>query len=91
MNTDLPHAPRLTDKERNVIQWAFNVTHSIVAGDYNLPKPMCYALNNLQDVVHDLAKERGISIADGCSKDYLGFNEGYWKGVEERLKGRKVQ
>ena len=90
MSSHLPSAPRLSDNEKNVITWAFNVAHSIVAGDYKLPKPMCYAINNLQDAVHDLAKERGVSIKDGCSKDYLGFNEGYWKGVEEHLKGGQV-
>lgn len=88
MKTDLPHAPRLTDKEKAVIQWAFNMAHSIVAGDYKLPKPMCYAINNLQDAVHDLAKERGVSIEDGCSKEYLGFHKGYWEGVEDKLKER---
>ena len=87
MKSNLPHAPRLTEKERDVIQWAFNFAHSIVAGDYHLPKPMNYTMNHLQDAVFVLAQERKQSIADGCSKDYLGFNEGYWKGVEERLKG----
>lgn len=88
MKSELPKVERLTENEKKVIDWAFNLTHSIVAGDYHLPKPMCYSLNNLQDAVHDLAKERGISIKDGCSKDYLGFHEGYWNGIEESLKGR---
>ena len=91
MKTDLPHAPRLTDKEKAVIQWAFNMAHSIVAGDYKLPKPMCYAMNNLQDAVHDLANERGVSIKDGCSKEYLGFHDGYWSALEESLKGKAGQ
>lgn len=89
MKTNLPHAPRLTENEQNVLTWAFNLTHSIVAGNYNLPKPMIYSINNLQDAVHVLARERGVSVKDGCSKDYLGFNEGYWKGVKEQLKGNK--
>ena len=91
MKTNLPHAPRLTDKEVAVIQWAFNMAHSIVAGDYKLPKPMCYAMNNLQDAVHDLANERGVSIKDGCSKEYLGFHDGYWSALEEKLKGKAGQ
>lgn len=91
MKTNLPHAPRLTDKEKAVIEWAFNLAHSIVAGDYKLPKPMNYAINNLQDAVHDLAKERGMSIKDGCSKEYLGFHEGYWSALEENLKGKAKQ
>lgn len=86
MKTNLPHAPRLTENEQNVLTWAFNLAHSIVAGDYHLPKPMNYALNNLQDAVFDLAKERGVSIEDGCSQDYLGFSEGYKQAVEEQLK-----
>ena len=87
MKTNIPTQPRLTENEQNVLTWAFNMTHSIVAGDYGLPKPMCYALNRLQDVVYDLADERGISIKEGCSKDYLAFNEGYWSALDENLKG----
>lgn len=88
MKTNLPAPPRLTKNEQNVLTWAFNLAHSIVAGDYNLPKPMCYAINNLQDAVQDLAKERSVSIEDGCSKEYLGFHKGYWEGVEDKLKER---
>lgn len=85
MKTNLPKANRLTENEKNVIDWAFNFTHSIVAGDYNLPKPMCYAMNNLQDAVWELSKDRHVSIENGCTKDYLAFNKGYWDGVKERL------
>ena len=88
MKTNLPAPPRLTENEQNVLTWAFNLAHSIVAGDYKLPKPMCYAINNLQDAVHDLAKERGVSIEDGCSKEYLGFHKGYWAAVGEKLTGK---
>ena len=85
MKTNLPKANRLTENEKNVITWAFNIVHSVVAGDYHLPKPMTYSINNLQDAVWELAKDRHVSIADGCSKDYLAFNKGYWDGVKERL------
>ena len=88
MKSELPIPPRLTDEEKKVIQWAFNLTHSIVAGDYKLPSPMCYAINNLQDAVNELAEKRGITIEDGCSKEYLGFHRGYWAGVEGKLKER---
>lgn len=88
MKTNLPASPRLTKNEQNVLTWAFNLAHSIVAGDYNLPKPMCYAINNLQDAVHDLAKERGVSIKDSCTKEYLAFHEGYWAAVGEKLTGK---
>ena len=85
MKTNLPKANRLTENEKNVITWAFNIVHSVVAGDYHLPKPMTYSINNLQDAVWELAKDRHVSIEDGCSKDYLAFNKGYWDGVKERL------
>lgn len=71
MKTGIPKVPRLTDKEEKVIQSAFNLAYSIVAGDYHLPKPMCRAMNDLQDAVWELAKDRHVSIEDGCSKDYL--------------------
>lgn len=89
MKSNLPTPKRLTDKEQKVIEWAFNFAHSIVAGDYHLPRPMCYTMNNLQDAVHALADERGMTVEDGCSTDYLAFNRGYWDGVEERLRGKK--
>ena len=90
MKTKLPDAERLTENEMDVIAWAFNFAHSIVAGDYHLPNPMNYALNNLQDAVFQLALERGISIEDGCTGEYLGFHKDYWDGVKERLEeGRK--
>lgn len=90
MKTNPLTPPRLTENEQNVLTWAFNMAHSIVAGDYKLPKPMCYAINRLQDAVHDLAKERGVSIKDCCSKEYLGFHDGYWSALEESLKGGKA-
>lgn len=88
MKSNLPKAERLTENEKNVIDWAFNFVHSIVAGDYHLPKPMNYTMNTLQDVVWDLANERGISVEDGCTEEYRGFHKGYWEGVEEKLKGK---
>ena len=87
MKTNLPMSPRLTENEQNVLTWAFNLVHSTVAGGYKLPKPMCYAINGLRGAVQDLAKKRGISIKDLCSKEYLGFYRGYWAAVEESLKG----
>lgn len=90
MDSNLPITPRLTENEKNVITWAFNLSHSIVVGDYHLPEPMCYAMNNLHDAVSKLAKDRHVSIEDGCSKYYLGFNAGYWKGVNEQIKGDRA-
>lgn len=88
MKSNLPKAERLTDKEAKVIEWAFNFTHSIVAGDYHLPGPMNYTMNNLQDAVWDLSKERGISIDEGCSKEYMGFHDGYWDSIKDSLRGK---
>ena len=88
MKTNLPTPPRLTDNEQNVLTWAFNLVHSTVAGATSCPQPMCYAINGLQDAVHDLAKERGVSIKDLCSKEYLAFNEDYWAAVEEKFTER---
>ena len=76
----------MTEKEKAVIEQAFNLAHSIVPGDYRLPRPMNVAINSLQDAVHDLASERSCSIADGCSKAFLGIEAEYWKEVEEKLK-----
>ena len=93
MKTNLPKHPRLTEEEDKVIKWAFNFAHSIVAGDYHLPQPMNYTMNNLQDAVWNLAQSRGMSIVDGCTKEYLGFQEGYQKGIDERLRelGKEVR
>ena len=88
MKSNLPVPNRLTKEEEKVIEWAFNFTHSIVAGDYHLPNPMNYTMNHLQDAVWELANERGISVEDGCTKEYKGFHKGYWEGVEEKLKGK---
>ena len=38
-------AEHLAATEKKVMECAFNVVHSIVAGDYHLPQPMNYSLN----------------------------------------------
>jgi len=88
VKSNLPPPKRLTDKETKVIEWAFNFAHSIVAGDYHLPQPMNFTMNSLQDAVWDLAAKRGISIKDGCSKEYLGVYNGYMEGVLESIRKR---
>jgi len=75
----------MTDKEKDVITWAFNLTRSITAGDYGLPRPMNMAINGLQDAVHALASERDISISDWCSKEFLEKEKAYWDGVKAQL------
>ena len=45
----------VSQSEKDVIGWAFALADSVVAGDYNLPKAMNYAINNLQDAVWRLA------------------------------------
>ena len=88
MKTNLPTPKRLTENEQKVIEWAFNFAHSIVVVVYHLPKPMNYTMNNLQDAVWDLANDRGISIEDGCSKEYLGVYNGYMEGVLDNIRKR---
>lgn len=80
----------MTKAEENVIQKAFNMTDAIVAGSYDIPKPMVYALNQLQDSVYDLLNERNIGIKDCISPDYKEFRDKYWKKVENILYGRNV-
>lgn len=75
----------MTDKEKDVITWAFNLAKSVTAGDYGLPRPMNMAINGLQDAVHALASERGIYIPDGCSKEFLEKEKAYWDGVKAQL------
>lgn len=77
----------MTDKEKKVVEWAFNLAHAIVSGDYRLPKPMNIAINSLQDAVWDLVKERGWqSPKDGCSHEFLEEEKKYWQEVEEKVK-----
>lgn len=89
MKTNLPMTTRLTEREQNVLTWAFNLAHSIVAGDYNLPKPMNFAINGLQDALWELVEERGMDdLNSGCSPDFLKLNDEYWNIVREKLGGR---
>ncbi len=81
----------LTDCEQKVIQCAFDMSHSILAGDYHLPRPMICALNNLQDAVHELANERKMSIVDGCSKDFLQQKEDYLAEVHLKMIDMSLQ
>lgn len=77
----------MTKNEENVIQLACNLAEAVVAGDYHLPRPMCSAINSLQDAVWDLANERGwISPKEGCSKEFLAESAEYWREVEDKLK-----
>lgn len=82
----------MTEAEENVIQWACNLAEAIVAGDYKLPAPMCRAINELQDAVHDMAWERGWkTIKDGCSQEFLEYSAKYWSDLEAKLKKGAVQ
>ena len=91
MKSNLPLPKRLTETEENVIAWAFNLAKSIVAGDYHLPMPMNYAINHLQDAVHELARKRGITVEEGCTEEFLGYEQGYWDSVEKRLSAQGLR
>ena len=76
----------MTKKEENVIQWAFNLASSVVAGDYNLPRPMNIAINGLQDAVWDLVRERKmLNVRAGCSKEFLRKESEYWNEIQDIL------
>lgn len=75
-------AEHLSEAEKWVMECAFNVVHSIVAGDYHLPPPMNYSLNQLQDAVHELASLKEMKVKDGCSHEYLDFHKKYWANVD---------
>lgn len=72
-----------TDK---IIQRSIDLTDSIVAGSYNMPKPMTWALNMLQDSVFDYANENDICIKDKLSYEYKQIKDDYWKEVDNKLK-----
>lgn len=64
-----------------IVQRAFDVTDSIVSGEYNIPKPMILAINLLQDAVHEYAREANINVASNVSSDYREFRDSYWKKI----------
>lgn len=69
-----------------VIQRAFDVTDSIIAGDWNIPKPMVLALNLLFDAVSDYAREANINVASSVSFDYKEFRDLYWEDLKNKLR-----
>lgn len=75
----------MTRNEKNVITWAFNLAHAVTAGESNMPRPMIYSINKLQDAVHELAEERGISVADGCSRKFLEYDKKFWEDVKAKI------
>lgn len=75
----------MTDKEKNVIQWAFNLTEAIVAGDYRLPRTVNVAINKLQDAAWELAGERGSTPEKLCSRDFRKELTEYRSSMEKRL------
>lgn len=76
----------MTRMEATVIQKAFNLAESVVAGDWNLPKPMNVAINELQDAVHELASARGLkSLSDGCSEEFIKMRDAYYEEMEHAL------
>ncbi len=64
-----------------VLSWARAVEDSIIAGDYNIPKEMTYAINNIQDSVHKALNL--YSNYPNLPSDYVTFKK---KQVDEREK-----
>ena len=91
MKSSLEKASRLTDAEEDVIRWAFNLAYSTVAGDWGLPKPMCYAVNNLQDAVHELAREHKMPLKAGCSEEFLSFYSKHYADLEKKIREHAAQ
>lgn len=76
----------MTNMEAAVVQKAFNLAESVVAGDWNLPKPMNVAINELQDAVFELASARGLkSVSGGCSEEFLRMRDAYYEEMEHAL------
>lgn len=75
----------MTKAEEELVQWAFNLTDAIVAGDYKIPRPMIWALNHLQDAAWTVAKERDSTPAGLASEEYLKVKRDYWAEVERKL------
>ena len=44
----------------DIVQCSIDLTDSIVAGDFNIPKPMCFTINKLQDAVYAYINKKGI-------------------------------
>ena len=76
----------MTKNEEEVVQWAFNVADSIVAGISNLPTPMVYAINKLQDAAWEVAKERGTTPSSLVSADYKKVHDDYWTNLEREIR-----
>ena len=75
----------MTKSEENVIQWAFNLADSIVAGVSSIPTPMVYAINKLQDAAWDVAMERGTTPSKLVSEEYKEVHDEYWADVERKV------
>lgn len=91
MKSSLKKASRLTDAEEDVIRWAFNLAYSTVAGDWRLPMPMWCAVNSMQDAVHELARERKMSLKAGCSEEFLGYYDKHYADLEKKIREHAAQ
>ena len=68
------------EKLDKLIQCAFDVVKtSIIAGKYNIPCTMTFALNNLQDAVSEYANEQKIDVVP--SAEFKKFSDEYWKTI----------
>ena len=74
----------MTKKIINVLKWARAVQDSIIAGDYNIPKEMTYAINNLQDSVYDALNDKTLKYPE-LPEDYVEFKNKMIKEREDKL------
>ena len=70
---------RVTEPVKDILSWARAVQDSIIAGNYNIPNEMTFAINKLQDVVCNALR---------VYSNYPELPESY---VEKRDKERKMR
>jgi hypothetical protein len=70
---------------RNVLRSARELADSVIAGQYNIPKEMIYAINGVTDSVCEC--EAHFSDYPKMSKKYLDFRNNQRKSREDKIRG----
>lgn len=76
------------DNDDEVFRRACDVVDSVIAGNYDIPKEMIYAINYLQDAVYDKlnSDKNNSSIVKHLSPDYVKFRDNARKEREEKFR-----